>query len=88
MNNSVNIAEVHPFGPEHKVLKVPIVDSVMQYDDPYSGGTYILISKELLYVTEMKYNLTPPFLMKDDSLVACHLSIVQSQHHTKHHHSM
>ena len=37
LNNSGKVAEVHPIIPEHEALKVPTVDSVMQYDDPYSG---------------------------------------------------
>ena len=53
-------AEVHPFSPEYEALQVPIVDAVIQYDDPYSGETYMLVCKEALYVPAMKYNLIPP----------------------------
>ena len=37
VNYTGKTAKVHPFSPEHEALKVPIVDAVIQYIDPYSG---------------------------------------------------
>ena len=54
VNYSGKIEDVHPFSPEYQSLQVPIVDSVTQCDDPYSGETYMLVCKEALYVPAMK----------------------------------
>ena len=35
VNHLGRLAEVHLFSPEYEVLKFPIIDDVMQYDDPY-----------------------------------------------------
>ena len=69
VNYSRKTAEVQPFSPEHKSLvEVPIVNSVMQCDDPYLGETCMLVCKEALHIPAMKHNLIPPFLIRDDSL--------------------
>ena len=88
VNYSGKTAEVHPFSPEYEALQVPIVDAVIQYDDPYSGETYMLVCKEALYVPVMKYNLIPPFLMREAGLTVDDLPKVQSLNPTKHHHSI
>ena len=42
LNCSGKTAEVHPFSPNYEALQVPIVDVVIQCDDPYSGETSML----------------------------------------------
>ena len=45
VNYSGKTAEVRPFSPDYEALQVPIVDSVVQCDDLYSGETYMLVFK-------------------------------------------
>ena len=46
--------EVHPLSPENETLKVPIVDIYIQYDDPYSEETHMLVFKEAMNVLAME----------------------------------
>ena len=62
-------------------MKVPIVCAVMQHDDPYAGDTCMLACKEAPNVPAIKYNIIPPFLMREARLIAGDLPS------TKHHHS-
>ena len=87
VNYSGKTAEVHPFSPNHEALKVPIVDAVIQYDDLYSGETFMLVCKEAIYVPAMKHNLIPPFLTKEKGLVFDNLPKLKSLNPTKHHYS-
>ena len=48
----------------------------------------MLVYKEALYVPAMKYNLIPPFLMREAGLVVDDLPKVQSLNPRKHYHSM
>ena len=48
----------------------------------------MLVCKEALYVLEMKYNIIPPFLMREAGLIVDDLLQVQSLNPTKNHHSM
>ena len=85
VNYSGKTAEVHPFSPDYETLQVPIVDDVVEYDDPYSGETFMLVCKEALHVPAMKHNLIPPFLMREEGVVVDDLPKVQSLNPTKHH---
>ena len=58
-------ADVRPFSDEVKTLvQVPIVDSVIAYDHPYSEETILLIAKNALSIPSMNHNLIPPFIMR------------------------
>ena len=82
VNYSGKTAEVHPFSPEYESLQVPIVHAIIQYDDPYSEETFMLVYKEALYVPAMKCNLIPSFLVREAGLVVDDLPKVQSLHPT------
>ena len=80
--------EFHPFSSDYEALQVPIIDAAIQYDDPYSGGTFMLVCKEALYLPSMKHNLIPSFLVRETGLLVDDLTKVQSLNPTKYHHSM
>lgn len=46
------------------VSNVPIVDGAIAYDCPQASQTYILISRNALYVPMMDNNLISPFIMR------------------------
>ena len=63
-------ADVRPFSEDlSRMESVPIVDAAMAYDCPFSGETFILAMRNVLYVKSMQYNLIPPFLMEEAGLV-------------------
>jgi hypothetical protein len=63
-------AEVQAFSNEcNSLQKVPIVDAAIAYDDIYSGKTYILLMKNVLYVQTMERNLIPPFILRKAGLI-------------------
>ena len=77
VNYLERIAEIHPFCLEHESLKVLIVDTIAQCDDPYSGKTSMLECKEVLLVPEMKCNIILPFFRREVVLVVSDLPKVQ-----------
>ena len=87
-NYTGNTVQVHPVSLDHEAFKVPIVDAVIHYDDPYSGESYLLVCKEALFVAAMTHNLIPPFLMREAGLVVDDVPKVQSTNPTMQHHSM
>jgi hypothetical protein len=63
-------AEVQAFSNECNTLqKVPIVDAAIAYDDKYTGKTFILVMKNVLYVETMERNLIPPFILREAGLI-------------------
>jgi len=87
VNYTGKTAQVLLFSPEFEALKVPIVDAGIQYDDPYSGESYLLVCKEALFVAAMTHNLIPTFLMREAGLVVDDVPKVQSTNLTMQHHS-
>jgi hypothetical protein len=72
------IAEVNPFTPDYNSVQVPIVDSAIQYECPYSGTSYIvLVIRKELHVPSMKNNLLPPFLLREVGLQVCDTPKIQ-----------
>ena len=59
------VAEVSPYTPEYKSLQIPIVDSAVLYDCPYSGKAYVLVIRNALHVPAMQNNLLPPFMLRE-----------------------
>ena len=51
------------------IPKVPIVDAVISYYCPHSGGTRLLIERNYLYVPLMAHNLSPPFILCESGLI-------------------
>ena len=57
---------VKPFDPAlGTALDVPIVDAAIAYDCPFTHETYILIIRNALHIPSMRYNLIPPFIMRE-----------------------
>ena len=40
-------AEVNSFTPDHKPMKIKIIDAAVHYDCPYDGTTYILVIRSV-----------------------------------------
>jgi len=47
---------------------VEIGDVAMAYDDPRTGVTYILVTRNALLIPTMDHNLVPPFLIREAGL--------------------
>ena len=65
ISDTVQIADVNPFIPDHQSVQIPIVGNAIQYDCPYSGVSYILVIRNTLHVTLMRNNLLPPFILRE-----------------------
>ena len=48
-----------------KLENVPIVDVAVAYDCPFQAKTYILLMRNCLYISEIKHNLLPPFIVRE-----------------------
>ena len=70
INNTGKTAEVSPFTSSYDSLKnVPIVDAIIAYDCPITRKAYLLVCHNALYVSSMKHNLIPPFIMREANLI-------------------
>ena len=49
--------------------KVPIVDAVIAYNFPHTGGTFLLAVINYLCVPVMEHNLLPHFILREAGLV-------------------
>ena len=64
-----NTSDVEPFDPSLGVASsVPIVDAALAYDCPFTGKTYILVARNVLYIKHMNHNLVPPFIMRETGI--------------------
>ena len=55
--------DVQPFDPSIGTAKqVPIVDAAIAYDCPHTHKTYLLLTRNALYVPTLEHNLIPPFI--------------------------
>ena len=43
--------EVSPFSPDYEPIRVKLVDAAVLYEDPYNGEEYILVLRNVLYVS-------------------------------------
>ena len=60
---------VQPFDKQLGVASnVPIVDSAIAYDCPYTSRTYILVMRNALHIPTMCNNLVPPFILREAGL--------------------
>ena len=59
ISTSGKTADVNSYNPENRTLQIPIVDAALQYDDPFTGITHILLIRNALHVPNMKNRLTP-----------------------------
>ena len=58
-------ATVHPYSPEYEPKLIPIVDAAVLYECPYRNGFTILVLRNALSMPSMRYNLIPPFIMRE-----------------------
>ena len=69
-NYTGRTAEVEPFLLEIESLyQVPIVDTVMQYDNLYTDEIYLLVFKNTFSILAMTYDLMSPFLLREAGLI-------------------
>ena len=66
INDTGRRAKVSPFTPDYDSLhSVPIADTTIRYDCPFSGATFLLIVRNALSVPAMDHNLIPPFIVRE-----------------------
>ena len=68
------------------MARVPIVDAALEYDCPHSGRTFLLLSRNALFVESMYHNLVPPFIVREAGLEVDKLAKIHSETATKQHH--
>ena len=69
IQNTGKFADVNSFAKYvGMVPRVPILDSVVAYDCPYSGEVILLVARNALFVVSMDHNLVPPFIMQEAGL--------------------
>ena len=68
INDTGKKADVNVFTPDHKALRIPIVDAAIQHDCPCEGTAHILIIRNALCVKLMSNNLMPPFVMRESGV--------------------
>ena len=56
---------VSPFTPDYKPLTVPLVDAMINYDNPYNRKSYILVLCNALNVSLVDNNLIIPFMLTE-----------------------
>ena len=67
---------------------VPIVDGALAYECPYTMGTYILIVRNALYIKHLRYNLAPPFIMREGGVIVNDVPKIHTKHPTVKDHSI
>ena len=67
--------------------RVPIVDSVVAYDCPYSVEVILHVAYNALFVGSMDHNLVPPFIMQEEGLKKNKQANIHTSEPTKQHHS-
>ena len=69
------------------MLEVPIVDTLMVYECPYTAKLYFLVARNVLYVESMDHNLIPPFILREAGLEVNDRAKIHSYPTTKDDHS-
>ena len=68
--------------------RVPIVDSVVAYDCPYSVELILLVARNALFVMSMDHNFVPPFIMREAGLQVNEQENIYTPEPTKQHNSI
>ena len=68
LSHTGRVADVNPFTPDYKSMRVPIVHAAIKYKCPYTNDTSILVVRNALHVPSMDNNLIPPFMMREVGL--------------------
>ena len=65
INHTGQSAQVDTFSSDVEGMsKFTIVDVVVVYDCPYTGKTYLLLMRNLLYIAIINHNLIPTFILR------------------------
>ena len=69
LNDTGKYSEVAPFTPDYENFhRVPIVDSIIGYDDKHAGETCPLVFYGALLVPSMDHNIVPPLILSEAGL--------------------
>ena len=69
IQNTGKFSDVNSFAEDVGMMpRVPIVESVVAYDCPYSGEVILLVARNTIFVVSMDHNLVPPFIMQEAGL--------------------
>jgi hypothetical protein len=72
-------ADVSAFSDEvGSMLKVPIVDTLIVFECPYTGKIFLLVARNVLYVESMDHNLIPPFKLREAGLICNERPLIHS----------
>ena len=89
IKNTYKFSDVNTFAEDVGMMpRVPIVDSVVAYDCPYSGEVILLVARNALFVVSMDHNLVPPFIMREAGLQVNEQAKIHTSEPTKQHHSI
>ena len=82
-------ADVNAFSDEvGSMLKVPIVDTLMVFECPFTGTIFFLVARNVLYVESMDHNLIPPFVLREAGLICNDRPLIHSFPPKKEDHSI
>ena len=81
-------AIVSAFSPDHKPMKVQIVDACIGYWCPINETTYILHFNDVLYVPSMEHNLVPPCVLREAEFIVNDTPRIHCQNVTKDSHTI
>lgn len=82
-------ADVNAFSDEvGSMLKVPIVDTLMVFECPFTGTIFFLVARNVLYVESMDHNLIPPFILREAGLICNDRPLIHSFPPKKEDHSI
>ena len=72
-------AIVSAFSPDHKPMKIQVVDACIGYWCPVNETTYILHFNDVLFVPSMEHNLIPPFILREAGFIVNDIPRIQCQ---------
>jgi hypothetical protein len=89
ISDTGKVADVKAFSPDHKTMRIKIVDAAVRYDSPYdTNKSYILVIRNALYVPSMDNNLIPPFMRREAGITVKDTPKIQMQDPTVEDHSI
>ena len=82
------VADVKSFFPDHKTMKITIVDAAVQYDSPYDTTSYMFVIINALHVPSMDHNMIPPFILWEAVITVMDTRKIQATYPTIEDHSI
>ena len=61
------------YHPNYEFKDIPIVDTALQYDNPYDEIAYILVIRNALHVPSIYNHVIPYFLMRESVITVKHI---------------